>query len=106
MQVIPSMWDLYQADYRVRIYIAGFFLRRLADWEEGQISNCVVKNTLLQCAICYEVGFGIERDPKRSQELLRKCGDDGQVNFLQELESAKRNEYDWTSFRFDQRSNY
>ena len=100
------MWDLYQADYRVRIYIAGFFLRKLTAWEEGQVSNCVGQNTLLQCAICYKVGFGIARDPKRSQELLKRCGDDDRVNFLRELESAKRNEYVWANFRFDERSNY
>ena len=100
------MWDLYKADYRVRIYVAGFFLRRLTDWEEGQVSDCVVQNTLFQCAICYEVGFGIKRDPKRSQELFKKCRDDDQVKLLRELESAKRSEYDWTSFRFDERSNY
>lgn len=106
MQIIPSMWDLYQADYRVRIYIAAFFLRKLTDWKEDQVSNCVVQSTLLQCAICYQVGFGIERDAKRSRELLKKCGDDDQVNFLRELESAKSNEYEWTSFRFDERSHY
>lgn len=106
MQLLPSMWDLYQADYRVRIYIAGFFLRRLTDWEESQVSDCVVQNTLLQCAICYEVGFGIERYPKRSRELLKKCGDDDQVKFLRELESAKSNEYGWAVFRSDERSHY
>lgn len=100
------MWDLYNADYRVRIYIAGFLLRKLTAWEEGQVSNCVGQNALLQCAICYEVGFGIARDPKRSQELLKRCGDDDRVNLLRELESAKRNEYVWTNFRFDERSNH
>lgn len=100
------MWDLYQADYRVRIYMAGFFLRKLTAWEEGQVSNSMVENTLLQCAICFEVGFGVARDPKRSQELLKRCRDDNRMNFLRELESAKRDEYDWTIFRFDERSNY
>ena len=42
MQVKLSMYDLYQADYRLRIYVAGFFLRRLADWEKGQIASCMV----------------------------------------------------------------
>lgn len=106
MQVIPSMWDLYQADYRVRIYIAGLFLRKLTAWEEGQVSNYMGQNTLLQCAICYEIGFGIARDPKRSQELLERCGDEDRVKFLHELESAKRNEYIWTNFRFNEKSNY
>ena len=106
IQVIPSMWDLYQADYRVRICIAGFFLRKLTAWEEGQVSMHVGENTLLQCAICYEVGFGVARDPKRSQDLLERCRYDDRVNFLRELESAKCNEYNWTNFRFDERSNY
>ena len=106
MQVIPSMWDLYQADYRVRIYIAGFLLRKLTAWEEGRVPDSIVHDTLLQCAICYQVGFGIARDPKRSQELLQRCGDEDRVKFLRELELAKRNEYDWTIFRFDERSNY
>ena len=100
------MRDLYQADYRVRIYIAGFFLRDLTAWEESQVSKCAVQNTLLQCAICYEIGFGIARDPKRSQELLKRCGDDDRVTFLRELESAKRNEYHGPRFRINERSNY
>lgn len=106
MQIIPSMYDLYQADYRVRIYVAGAFLRRLTNWEEDQVSNCMVQSTLLQCAICYEVGFGIARDPKRSQELLRKCRNDDQMNFHRELESAKCDKYAWNIIRFDERSNY
>ena len=100
------MWDLYQADYRVRVCIAGFLLRNLTAWEKGRISDYVGQNTLLQCAICYEVGFGIARNSKRSQELLQRCTDDHRVNFLRELDSAKRNEYIWTNFRFDERSNY
>ena len=97
------MYDLYQADYRVRIYISSFFLRKLTEWEEGQASNL---NTLLQCAICYEVGFGVDRDLNRSQELLRKCGDHDQRNFYRELESAKRDQYNWNSIRFDEKTNY
>lgn len=100
------MRDLYQADYRVRVYIAGFLLRKLTAWEEGQVSDCVVQNTLLQCAICYQIGFGVARNAKRSQELLNRCGDDDRVNFLRELESAKRNEYHGPTFRINERSNY
>ena len=100
------MYQLYQADYRVRIYVGRLFLRKLSCLEENQSSNLHLQNTLLQCAICYEIGFGIKRDPKKSQELLEKCRDDDRTNFYRELDLVKCNQYDWNSVRFSERTNY
>lgn len=94
-QVLSSMYQFYDADFRVRIHVFNAFLRKLASLEGGQKRNPILQNLFLQCALCYEIGFGVARDPSKSQELISKCEEYDLINFARELELVKANTYGW-----------
>ena len=94
-QVIPSMYQLYFADFRVRIHLANALLRRLAILQRGPDENPKLQSLFLQCAVCYEIGFGVARDPSKSQELLGRCHEYDRVNFSRELYLVKGKGYGW-----------
>jgi len=89
------MYQFYDADFRVRIHVFNAFLRKLANLEGGQKRNPILQNLFLQCALCYEIGFGVARDPSKSQELISKCEEHDLINFARELELVKANTYGW-----------
>lgn len=89
------MYQLYHADFRVRIHLANALLRKLASLQRGPDENPKLQSLFLQCAVCYEIGFGVARDPCKSQELLKKCHEYDCVNFTRELYIVKGNGYGW-----------
>ncbi len=65
------MQQFYPLDYRVRLHVAHAFVRRMAhDLKLCQDEDIQAENRLLQCAFCYEIGFGVARDTKRSYQIL------------------------------------
>lgn len=89
------MYQFYHADFRVRIHVANALLRKMASLEGGQDENPILQNLFLQCAVCYEIGFGVVRDPCKSQELIRRCDEYDCMNFTRELGLVKGNRYGW-----------
>lgn len=79
--------------------MANALLRKMASLEGGQDENPILQNLFLQCAICYEIGFGVVRDPCKSQELIRRCGIYDRMNFTRELGLVKGNRYGWGLIR-------
>lgn len=99
------MYQFYHTDYRVRIHLANAFLRRLASLQGGQDNNPKLQSLFLQCAVCYEIGFGVARDPHRAEELIEKCHEYDRMNFTRELVLVKINHYGWGTIE-RQSSNY
>ena len=97
VQLIPSMYQFYHADFRVRIHVANALLRKMASLEGGQDENPILQNLLLQCAVCYEIGFGVVRDSCKSQGLIKRCGEYDRMNFTRELGLVRGNRYGWGS---------
>lgn len=65
------MRQFYPLDYRVRFHVAYAFVKRMAhDFKLCHNEDTQAKNRLLQCAFCYEIGFGVARDTKRSHQIL------------------------------------
>lgn len=75
--------------------MANALLRKMASLEGGQDGNPILQNLFLQCAVCYEIGFGVVRDPRKSQELIRRCDKYDRMNFTRELGLVKGNWYGW-----------
>ncbi len=71
--------------------MANALLRKMASLEGGQDGNPILQNLFLQCAVCYEIGFGVVRDPRKSQELIRRCDKYDRMNFTRELGLVKGN---------------
>lgn len=65
--------DLYFCDYRVRSHIAECLEERLS---QSPASSFVMStsNVAYQIALCYELGFGVERDDYKSMEALHSSG--------------------------------
>ena len=99
------MYQLYNVDFRVRIHLANAFLRRLVSLQGGQDKNLELQNFLLQSAVCYEIGFGVARDPHKSEELIKKCHEYDRMNFTRELHLVKDGRYGWGPLE-RQSSNY
>ena len=99
------MYQLYHADFRVRIHLANAFLKRLASLQGSQDRNPKLQSLLLQCAVCYKIGFGVARDPRKSEELIEKCHEYDRMNFTRELRLVKDNRYGWGTIE-KQSSNY
>ena len=99
------MYQLYNVDFRVRIYLANAFIKRLASLQGGQDKNLQLQNFLLQSAVCYEIGFGVARDPHKSEELIKMCHEYDRMNFTRELRLVKNNFYGWERIK-RQSSNY
>ena len=93
LQLIPAMRQLYRADHRVRVYVTVCLLRILAIQEKENVSGQPLQNTLLQCAICFETGFGIERNSRKSRDFLEKCGDESKMMFHRDLNILKQGQY-------------
>ena len=99
------MYQLYQVDFRVRIHLANAFLRRLASLQGGREENPKLQSLFLQCAVCYEIGFGVARNPHKSDELIKKCHEYDRMNFARELRLVKDSHYGWERINL-QSSNY
>ena len=99
------MYQLYHVDFRVRIYLANAFLRRLASLQAGRDKSPELQSLLLQCAVFYEIGFGVARDPHKSEELIKNCHEYDRMNFTRELHLVKSNHYGWGPLE-QQSSNY
>ena len=82
------MVQLYQFDFRVRRCIASGLIRRKSYLEASQNAEQVPHHLVIQCAFCYEVGFGLSRDTAQSAMLTKDCGD-YQSEIYQELASSK-----------------
>lgn len=95
VQVISSMYQFYNADFRVHIHVANALLRKMVSLEGGQDENPILQNLFLQCAVCYEIGFGVVRNPCKSQALILRCHEYDRMNFTRELGLVKCNRYDW-----------
>lgn len=89
------MHQFYLLDYRVRIHVANALLKKLAKLRGGKQDNPILQNLFLQCALCYEIGFGVVRDPYKAQELIRSCDVYDRHNFVRELGLVKVNRYGW-----------
>lgn len=95
------MHQFYDNDYRVRIHVANALLKKMANLRAGQQGNPILQNMFLQCAICYEIGFGVVRDPCKSQELIKNCDVCDRENFTIQLDSVKLDQYNWGSISRD-----
>lgn len=89
------MYQFYDADFRVRIHVANALLRRMASLEGEQDTIPILQNLFLQCAVCYEIGFGVARDPCKSQELISRCDEHDHINFAREMELMRGEQYHW-----------
>ncbi len=79
------MRQFYPFDYRVRLHVAHAFVQRMAhDLKLCQDEDIQAKNRLLQCAFCYEIGFGVARDTKRSHQILGSI-DEHRLDFYYDL---------------------
>ena len=57
--------------------------------------------------MCYEIGFGIVRDPCKSEALIERCHEYDRMNFARELQLVKNNHYGWSSSKNERlSSNY
>ena len=75
IQIIQSIEQFYLVDYRVRLCIADYFIKKIADdLKDWQNNDPEAQDWLLQCAFCYEIGFGVARDRERTQSILKRCG--------------------------------
>ena len=80
------MYQFYQTDYRVRLYVADCFLKSISELEDRQGHTLRSQNILLQCMFCYRLGFGTARDSVRSHELYEKLKP-YETELLRELDS-------------------
>ena len=65
--------------------MAHAFLRRMAyDLKICHDEDTRAKSRLLQCAFCYEIGFGVARDTKRSHQILGNI-EEYRLDFYYEL---------------------
>ncbi|KAL8658443.1 MAG: hypothetical protein Q9202_007560 [Teloschistes flavicans] len=62
--------NLYWADYRVRIYIANCLIDAVNASRKDGDDNPPSADLCIQSALCYEVGFGVARNQRKSYEIL------------------------------------
>ncbi|KAL8784164.1 MAG: hypothetical protein Q9213_004138 [Squamulea squamosa] len=87
-EALKSMLQLYQFDFRVRKCVASGLFRRLLCFEDHQGTAHTPRNLLLECAFCYEVGFGVVRNQSHAKMLAEQC-ENYQNEIDQELTLAK-----------------
>lgn len=85
-QLIPSMHQLYRGDYRVRIYVANCLNDAASAFEKTSESASSFDDILVQTALCFEIGFGVARDQRKSYNLI-------QGRESNEVELARRLKY-------------
>ena len=66
------MYQLYQGDYRVRIYIANCLNDAASAFEKTSESVLPLDDILIQTALCFEIGFGVARDQQKSYNLIKR----------------------------------
>lgn len=79
-------------DYRVRLYIANGFFNRASQLEKRSHVDSESQELLIQAAFCYHIGFGVNRNQTKSQELLQRCHQSVQPFFRHWLEELQRSE--------------
>ena len=89
---MPSIYQLYLMDYRVRLYIANGFLDRASQLEKRLRVDSESQELLIQAALCYYIGFGVKRNPTKSQELLQRCHQSIQPFFGHWLDELQQSE--------------
>ena len=91
-QIIPSIYQLYLMDYRVRLYIANGFFDRASQLEKRSRVDSESQELLLQAALCYYIGFGVKRDQNKAQEHVQRCHQSVQPFFGHWLDELQQNE--------------
>ena len=91
-EIIPSAYQLYLVDNRVRFHIRKSLEKRLSSEKPG---GNHARNAAFQLALCYRIGFGVARDTKKSHGLLEQSGEqyetlDTLVNLLRDERRALR----------------
>ena len=67
-----SIDSLYQSDFRVRRYIRRLLEDRILTVRSGLSLEYMNQSLAFQLAICYEIGFGGNRDESKSLGMLHK----------------------------------
>lgn len=80
------MHQLYRGDYRVRIYVANCLNDAASAFEKTSESASSFDDILVQTALCFEIGFGVARDQRKSYNLI-------QGRESNEVELARRLKY-------------
>ena len=83
-QLIPSMYQLYRGDYRVRIYIANCLNGVASAFEKTSESVLPSDDILIQTALCFEIGLGVARNQQRSYNLIQRRKSN-EVEFARQL---------------------
>lgn len=86
---MPSIFELYRADYRVRSYIAKC-LKDIVQPQLNGLDEFHIREASFQLALCYTLGFGVVRNCQCSREYLVRSGRDRselelQITFIKEL---------------------
>lgn len=71
-EIVASLHELYSADYRLRPYISDCLSSRYHF--ASDLPGSSYKNTSLQLAFCYRMGFGVTRDDDKTATILQKGG--------------------------------
>ena len=82
------MYQLYRGDYRVRIYIANCLNKAASAFEKTSESVLPFDNILIQTALCFEIGFGVATDQRKSSDLI-KSGKANEVEFARQLKHLR-----------------
>lgn len=80
------MHQFYLADYRVRIYIANCLIEATSSGQKGRSSSLPSSDMYIQSALCYEIGFGVARNQRKSYDVV-----DGRIAY--ELQLARQLRY-------------
>ncbi|KAL8840333.1 MAG: hypothetical protein Q9170_001348 [Blastenia crenularia] len=70
-ELVHSMHQLYLADYRVRIYIANCLIDEISSSRRGRASSIPSSDMYIQSALCYEIGFGVTRNRRKSCDIIK-----------------------------------
>ncbi|KAL9581393.1 MAG: hypothetical protein Q9212_003924 [Teloschistes hypoglaucus] len=71
ISLVYLIYQLYRADYRVRIYIANCLINAVSASQKDVDGNPPSADLCIQSALCYEVGFGVARNQRKSYEVLQ-----------------------------------